>query len=129
MKKSSFPQPSEAELEILQVLWKDQPTTVRAIHEKLSKSKDVGYTTILKQMQRMFEKGIVSRTKEGKTHLYSSIPKEKDIQKGMFNKLVKTAFKGSKMDLVLHALGNSKPSKEELEKLQEWLQQQKNKQK
>lgn len=129
MKKSSFPQPSEAELEILQVLWKDQPTTVRAIHEKLSKSKDVGYTTILKQMQRMFEKGIVSRTKEGKTHLYSSIPKEKDIQKGMFNKLVKTAFKGSKMDLVLHALGNSKPSEEELEKLQEWLQQQKNKQK
>ena len=127
MKKKKYPQPSEAEFEILQVLWENQPTTVREVFEKLSKSRDVGYTTILKQMQRMFEKGIVTRTKEGKTHLYSSVPKEKEIQNGMLNKMVKTAFKGSKMDLVLQVLGNSKTSPEELDALQKWLQQQKNK--
>ena len=127
MKKNNLPQPSEAELEILQVLWKDQPTSVREIHEQLSKTKDVGYTTILKQMQRMFEKEIVTRTKEGKTHLYSAVLKEKNIQKGMLNKLVNTAFKGSKMDLVMQALGNSKVTPEEIEALQQWLEKQKTK--
>ena len=127
MKKNNLPQPSEAELEILQVLWKDQPTSVREIHEQLSKTKDVGYTTILKQMQRMFEKEIVTRTKEGKTHLYSAVLKEKNIQKGMLNKLVNTAFKGSKMDLVMQALGNLKVTPEEIEALQQWLEKQKTK--
>ncbi len=127
MKKNNSPQPSEAELEILQVLWINQPTTVRDVYEKLCKSRDVGYTTILKQMQRMFEKGMVTRIKEGKTHFYKSVPKEKDIQNGMLSKMVKTAFKGSKMALVLHALGNSKTSSEELKILQEWLQEQKKK--
>jgi len=125
MKKKHLPQPSEAELEILQFLWEKHPASVKEIHEKLSKSRDVGYTTILKQMQRMHEKGIISRTKKGKIHLYSSVSKEKDIQKGMLNKLVKTAFKGSKMDLILQALGNTKTSPEEIEALQEWLKQQK----
>ena len=128
MKKNNLPHPSEAELEILQVLWKDQPTSIREIHEQLSKIKDVGYTTILKQMQRMFDKGIVTRTKEGKIHLYSAVLKEKNIQKGMLNKLVKTAFKGSKMDLVMQALGNSKVTPEEIEALQQWLEKQKTKQ-
>lgn len=127
MKKNNLPHPSEAELEILQVLWKDQPTSVREIHEQLSNIKDVGYTTILKQVQRMFDKGIVTRTKEGKIHLYSAVLKEKNIQKGMLNKLVKTAFKGSKMDLVMQALGNSKVTPEEIEALQQWLEKQKTK--
>jgi BlaI family penicillinase repressor len=125
MKKNNYPQPSEAELAILQVLWGDEPTTVREVYEKLCKSRDVGYTTILKQMQRMFEKGMVTRIKEGKTHFYKSVPKEKDIQTGMLSKMVKTAFKGSKMALVLHVLGDTKTSSEELKVLQEWLQQQK----
>jgi len=127
MKKNNLPHPSEAELEILQVLWKDQPASVREIHEQLSKTKDVGYTTILKQMQRMFEKGIVTRTKEGKIHLYNAVLKEKNIQKGMLNKLVNTAFKGSKMDLVMQALGNAKVTPEEIEALQQWLEKQKTK--
>jgi len=125
MKKKHLPQPSEAELEILQFLWEQQPSSVKEIHEKLSNTKDVGYTTILKQMQRMLEKGIISRTKKGKIHLYSSILKEKNVQKGMLNKLVKTAFRGSKMDLILQALGNTKTSPEEIEALQKWHKQQK----
>ena len=79
-------------------------------------------------MQRMFDKGIVTRTKEGKIHLYSAVLKEKNIQKGMLNKLVKTAFKGSKMDLVMQVLGNSKVTPEEIEALQQWLEKQKTKQ-
>jgi len=126
MAKKKIFQPTEAELEILQILWKHQPATVRQIHEYLSKKKEVGYTTILKQMQRMHDdKQMLTRTKEGKTHLYSSIPKQNEIQQGMFSKLVDTVFDGSSMDLVMHALGKSKTSQEELDELQKWLDQQK----
>ncbi len=128
MSKKTIYKPSEAELEILQILWEHQPTTVKVIHELLSEKKEVGYTTVLKQMQRMYEdKKMLSRTKEGKTHLYEAIPKENEIKQGLFSKLVNTAFKGSSMDLVMHALGKSKTSQEELDALQEWLDQQKKK--
>jgi len=124
-KKQTF-HPSEAELEILQILWKLQPTTVRVVHEHLSQKKEVGYTTVLKQMQRMHDhKKMLKREKEGKTHIYEAIPLEKDIQKGMFSKLLNAAFDGSKMDLIMHALGQSKTSEDELEALQEWLDKQK----
>ena len=128
MSKKQLFKPSEAELEILQILWKHQPSTVREIHELLSKKRDVGYTTILKQMQRMHDdKKMVTRTKEGKTHLYTAIPKENEIKQGMFSKFVDNVFEGSPMDLVMHALGKSKTSKEELDELQKWLDKQKKK--
>ncbi len=128
MSKKQVFKPSEAELEILQILWKHQPATVREIHELLSKKREVGYTTILKQMQRMHDdKKMLTRTKEGKTHLYTAVPKEKDIKQGMFSKFVDNVFEGSPMDLVMHALGKSKTSEEELEELQKWLDQQKKK--
>ena len=128
-KKSSF-KPSEAELEILQILWDQQPTTVKIVHEILSKKKEVGYTTVLKQMQRIYEdKKMLKRTKQGKTHIYEAIPQESDIKQGLFSKLVNTVFKGSSMDLVMHALGKSKTSEEELEALQKWLDEQKKKKK
>jgi predicted transcriptional regulator len=130
MAKKEKYKPSEAELEILQILWEQQPTTVKVIHEILSKKKEVGYTTVLKQMQRMYEdKKVLKRMKKGKTHLYEAIPKESEIQQGLFSKLVDTVFKGSSMDLVMHALGKTKTSEEELEVLQEWLDQQKKKKK
>ena len=128
MAKKKVFQPTEAELEILQILWKHQPSTVRFIHEMLSKKKEVGYTTVLKQMQRMHDdKGMLTRSKEGKTHLYKAVPKEGDIKQGMFSKLVDSVFDGSPMDLVMHALGKSETSKEELEELQKWLDQQREK--
>ncbi|MDX1938995.1 MAG: BlaI/MecI/CopY family transcriptional regulator [Saprospiraceae bacterium] len=117
--------PSEGELEILQVLWQHEPATVRFVHEQLSKIKDVGYTTTLKQMQRLFEKGILKRSEEGKTHLYITTVREGEVQQTMFQRIVNNIFKGSAVDLALHALGNSNPSAEEIQELEELLQQMK----
>lgn len=125
MSSTSFRQPTEPELEILQVLWEHQPATVKFVHEQLVQHREVGYTTILKQMQRMFEKGMIGRVKEGKQHLYSASFSESQIQESLYNKLVKTAFKGSPMQLVMHALGRNKTSEAELEELQQWLDDQK----
>lgn len=122
-------QPTESELEILQVLWANEPCTVRFIFEKLSAEKESGYTTILVQLQRMTKKGLVSRYKEGKTHYYCAVPKEQEIQENLFKRLVKTAYKGSAMELALHALGQAATSAEELDAIQQWLDQKKNEQK
>ena len=126
-KKASNYRVSEAELEILQVLWSERACTVRKIHEQLLAQKEVGYTTVLKQLQRMFDKNLVKRRKEGKLHYYEAVPSEDQVQKTMYNKLLNTAFKGSAMKLVMHALGNSKASAEEIDALQKWLDQQKKK--
>lgn len=122
-------QPTESELEILQVLWANEPCTVRFIFEQLSQQKEnLGYTTVLVQLQRMAnKKGLVSRSKEGKTHYYRAIPKESEIQENLFKRLVKTAYKGSAMNLALHALGEAATSDEELKAIQQWLDQQKSK--
>ncbi len=118
-------QPSDAELEILQVVWKEEPVTVRKVHEVLSESKKVVYTTTLKQMQRMTNKGILERKGSGKSHQYSAIVKEENVQKSLYQKLVNSAFKGSVMKLVMHALGNAKTTDEEIEALETFLEQQK----
>lgn len=125
MSAKPFRQPTEPELEILQVLWEHQPTTVKFVHEQLVQQREVGYTTILVQMQRMLEKEMIARTKEGKQHLYSATFSESEIQESLYDKLVNTAFKGSPMSLVMHALGHNKTSKQELDELQQWLDLQK----
>lgn len=116
---------TEAELEILQVLWEEGAATVKTIHERLGDSREVGYTTILKQMQRMYDKDMLRRTKEGKTHLYTAVPREQEVQRSMFDRLVDTAFRGSAMKMFMHALGREKIKKTELEALQQWIDQQK----
>ena len=118
-------QPSEAELEILQVIWEKEPVTVRQIHEVLLEKKKIGYTTTLKQIQRMTEKGMLERTTSGKAHLYKAIVKEQKVQETLFQRFVNSAFKGSAMQLVMHALGHSETTKEEIEALENFLQQQK----
>jgi len=120
-------QPSEAELDILQVIWEKEPVTVRQVHEALSAKKQVGYTTTLKQIQRMKDKGMLERSGTGKTHLYKAIVKEKHIQKNLYQKLVNSVFKGSSFNLVMHALGSSNATKEEIEALEKFLEEQKNK--
>lgn len=128
MSNKNQPQPSEAELEILQILWEDQPLTVKEIHEVISRNKSVGYTTVLKQMQRMEgEKGMVSRYKAGKVHYYSAILQKKDVQTSSLNRFVDAVFNGSTSDLIMHALGQQPTSKKELEELEEWLKAQKKK--
>ena len=113
--------PTEGEIEILQVLWDRQSATVRDVHEELLKLKDSGYTTTLKLMQIMFEKGLVTRDSTNKTHIYQpNISKEK-TQNLFLNKMINTLFSGSSAQLVMQALGNHKTSKEELDEIRNYL--------
>jgi BlaI family transcriptional regulator, penicillinase repressor len=113
--------PTESELEILQVLWEKDQASVREVHEELQTLKDVGYTTTLKLMQIMFEKGLVKRDDSFKTHIYqASVSKEK-TQKHLVGKMINTLFGGSPTELVLQALGNHKASPAELEEIQRLL--------
>ncbi|MEZ4772828.1 MAG: BlaI/MecI/CopY family transcriptional regulator [Bacteroidia bacterium] len=117
--------PSPGELEILQILWEHEPATVRFVHEKLCETKEVGYTTTLKQIQRMTEKEMVVRVSSGKVHEYKALIRESQVKKNLFGQLVDAVFKGSAMDLAIHALGQSRPSSAELAELEKWLEEQK----
>ena len=97
--------PTESELEILQVLWDKKAATVRTVHEVLAASKDCGYTTTLKLMQIMFEKGLVSRDDSKKTHIYKAAISQEKTQSQFLNKMIDTLFAGSSANLVLQALG------------------------
>ncbi|MBL0146643.1 MAG: BlaI/MecI/CopY family transcriptional regulator [Chitinophagaceae bacterium] len=110
--------PTESELEILQVLWDKKAATVRTVHELLAATKDCGYTTTLKLMQIMFEKGLVSRDDSKKTHIYKAAISQEKTQSQFLNKMIDTLFAGSSANLVLQALGGHTTSNEELEKIQ-----------
>lgn len=108
------PLPTEAELEVLQVLWVRGASTVREVFEALSGSKDVGYTTVLKQMQVMFEKGLLERSERFRSHVYTAKAAREQTQQRLAGNLLERAFAGSARDLVLGALGAKKVSAEEL---------------
>ncbi|MBI3717725.1 MAG: BlaI/MecI/CopY family transcriptional regulator [Sphingobacteriales bacterium] len=118
--------PTESELEILQVLWNKEKATVRDVHEELAQQKDVGYTTTLKLMQIMFEKGLVKRDESNKTHIYEPLVSREKTQKQLVGKMVDTLFQGSPTQLVMQALGNHKTSRRELEEIQKLLDNLKN---
>lgn len=114
--------PSDAEVEILCILWDHQPASIRFVHEALCKRKQVGYTTTLKQMQRMQEKKMIRRLdNEDKTHEYEALLQRDETRNSLFDRLVETAFQGSAMDMVLHAIGRSTTSPEEIRALKKWL--------
>jgi len=115
--------PTESELEILQILWQHGSATVRFINDQLNLKKKVGYTTTLKIMQIMAHKGLLNRKKQGKSHIYSPVIKEKETQSVLLDKLLDTAFGGSAMNLVMQALGNHKTSKEEIKKIKAFIEQ------
>ena len=121
MKKKSSPKPTEAELEILQILWDSGPTTVRFVNDKLNLKKEVGYTTTLKIMQIMTEKNLLARDEENKSHIYSAVYKKDETQKVLLDKFLESAFGGSASKLVLQALGNRKTSKKEIEEIRKLL--------
>jgi len=114
--------PTESEMEILQILWEEGPSSVRLVHNILSENKDSGYTTTLKLMQIMFDKGFLQRNDENKTHVYTAAIKKESIQKQMVGKMIKGLFKGSPAKLVMHALGNHRASKEEIEEIKKYLE-------
>lgn len=115
--------PTDAELEILNHLWVNGPSTVRHVHEALAATKDVGYTTTLKLMQIMHDKGLLYRTENGKSHIYIALLGKEETQQTLVEKLVHTAFQGSAAQMVMQALGNHKTSKEELDEIRDLLDQ------
>ena len=118
---TKYIKPTESELEILQVLWSKETASVRDVHEELAKQKDVGYTTTLKLMQIMHEKGLVKRDDTFKTHIYQPAVSREKTQKHLLNKMIDNLFGGSSTQLVIQALGNHKASTVELEEIQQLL--------
>lgn len=121
MAVSKHIKPTESELEILRVLWDKGAATVREVHEELAAHKDSGYTTTLKLMQIMFEKGIVKRDDSSKTHIYRANISRENTQQQFVGKMINSLFGGSSTQLVMQALGNHAPNKEELEEIQKML--------
>lgn len=120
MAAPKYVKPTESELEILQILWQRDLATVRDVHEELAKIKDVGYTTTLKLMQIMHDKGLVKRDESMRTHVYQAAVNKEKTQKHLLNKMIDSLFGGSSTQLVLQALGSGEQnvSTEELEKIQ-----------
>jgi BlaI family penicillinase repressor len=114
--------PTEKELEILQILWLKGPSAVKDVHEEMGGEDSNGYTTILKLLQIMNEKGLVTRQKSGKLHLYEANASQEKTQQQMVDKIIDTVFQGSAMQLVMSALGNKKSSKEELNEIKRYLE-------
>lgn len=108
---------TEAELEILQVLWDKGQATVKEVHEALSADRDAGYTTSLKQMQVMFEKDLLTRDDSRRQHIYFPNVDIGKVQRKFMDKVMKNLFSGSAGELVLNALSNYKTTPEELEQI------------
>jgi BlaI family penicillinase repressor len=113
--------PTEAELEILRVLWERGPSTVRQVHESLAAARDTGYTTTLKLMQIMTDKGLVTRDESTRTHVYTSRVSQETTQRQLVNDLVDRAFGGSAAELVLRALSSHQTSDDELREIRKLI--------
>lgn len=117
--------PTDSELEILNLLWELGPSTVRTVNDRLNEQRrnsqsvkeSAGYTTTLKLMQIMFEKGLVTRVEEGRTHAYTASVRESDTKGLLLQQFVDNAFRGSTARLVMQALGNHEASTEELDEI------------
>jgi predicted transcriptional regulator len=117
-------QPTEAELEILQLIWELEPVGVRDVYDRIAVGKDVGYTTVLKQIQRLTEKGVLKKEDHSGTHLYRAVVKEGEVKQQLAGKMLQNAFGGSALQMMMHALGSDKATPEELQALKAWLDQQ-----
>lgn len=118
--------PTEGEMEILQVLWAKGNCTVREVHEALDK-KESGYTTTLKLMQIMHEKGLVARDTSAKTHIYKALINQETTQRHLVKKMIDNVFNGSAARLVMQALGNKSASQEEIDLIKDYLNKLENK--
>lgn len=118
-----LPRPTDAELEILAVLWNRGPSTVREVHETLSEQKPVGYTTVLKMLQIMGEKGLVRRNEDSRAHVYEPTQPREATQRQLAGDLLDRAFHGSAAELVLGALSARRTTAEELDEIRRMLDQ------
>lgn len=116
-----LPKPTDAELEILTVLWSRGPSTVRSVHEAIIERRPAQYTTVLKQLQIMDEKGLVQRDESERAHVYTAAQSREMTQAQLAGDLLHRAFAGSATSLLLGALSAQKPSKKELAELRSFL--------
>ncbi len=115
--------PTDAELEILHILWEQGPSTVRSVNDRLSQQREIGYTTTLKLMQIMFEKGLVTRQDDSRSHVFTAAVTESDTQSRLLQTFVDLTFRGSAMKMVMQALGNHEASASELDEIKQLIAQ------
>lgn len=115
--------PTDAELAILRVLWDRGPSTVRQVFEVLSGDRDLGYTTALKMLQIMDEKGLVRRDARDRVHIFAAAQSQEQTQRSLLDNLLDKAFGGSSLDLVMQALASHRASPEELAEIRKLLDQ------
>lgn len=118
---SHLPMPTDAELAILHLLWERGSATVRQLHEDLTRERELGYTTVLKTLQVMLEKGLVTRDDSERSHVYRAAIPENDTKGQLVSDLMAKAFGGSAQQLMVHALRGGKTSKRELDAIQRLL--------
>ena len=121
MPETELPRPTDAELEILKVLWRRGPSTVREVFETLGETKGTGYTTVLKLMQIMAEKGLVVRDESERAHRYEAAAPEDETQRRLVGDLLRKAFDGEAAKLVMQALSTERASAEELSEIRRML--------
>jgi BlaI family penicillinase repressor len=121
MARRPTPRPTDAELSILRVLWERGPSTVRQVHDVLSVDRDFAYTTTLKLLQLMTEKGVAIREEDGRVHLYRAAVAQEETQRHLIRDLVDRAFGGSPSQLVMQALAAKPASAEELREIRRLL--------
>lgn len=126
--KRDLPRPTEVELELLRVLWGKGAATVREMYEVVSQQRTLGYTSVLKMLQIMTEKGLVERTEAGKAHIYRAAASQEETQSQMLRDLSERLFAGSAAQLAMHALLMQPASAEELEEIRRIIRQKKEKQ-
>lgn len=114
-------EPTKAELEILQVLWEQGPLTVRLVNDKLNENREVNYTSTLKLMQIMTDKGILTRDESQMKHIYHVAEKEQATKDFLLEKFIDTMYNGSAGRLMMQLMGNKKTSKEDLDTIKEML--------
>jgi predicted transcriptional regulator len=117
-----LPKPTQAELAILNVLWREGPSTVRRVHERLTEVQNTGYTTVLKLLQIMHQKGLVQRDSSSRAHIYEAALPEEDTRRNLVRELLETAFQGSAKKLVLSALSVQTSTPEELAEIRELIE-------
>ena len=117
MPKRKTPRPTDTELEILRVLWRRGPSTVREVHEALAATHPTVYTTVLKLMQIMAEKGLVRRNEEQRAHVYEARLAREETQAQLLGDFLDRAFEGSATNLVMQVLSSQRASAEELEQI------------
>ncbi len=119
--RKPLPRPTPSELEILSVLWSRGPSTVRDVHDCLAAGRPMGYTTVLKLLQIMAEKGLVTRDERERAHVYAARLAEADTQRQLVKDLVERAFGGSAEKLVLQALRSKRATSDELERIRKMV--------